>query len=440
MKKIICIILIMTMCLSLGGCSENVVGYVLGYMFAISSKVPEHEQRRMLKHLEEKYGEEFVIKEIHLPDDASSFDRGATVSPKGREDEEFYVHLGARGSKKIIDNYVLREPQKKMTPLYEEWLQSVIPSAKVGVRLSHNYSRDLFYDPDKSLQQFVDDSAGDIDCDISILMSDEFLPDKDEIFEKLSNLPQTEPISGFQDTGYRIGFMKKDAFDNVKSGEYIHIPPAFFSDSSGDEDYVAVTYFSAKNLDNEYYSKEETIEWLNSNYERQEDLGELEDRMLPVYKKWIQSAVPTAKVAINLVLRVENSETFYHPEKSFQQFADDAKDVDCCINIILSEELLLDKDEIFEKLGTLFATQPVSFYEGPYFKIAFITKDAFDNIESGEFIYLPFTFQFDIDEDKKFLAISHFYPQNETFSKEEIVGKLHDEFEQNRFAQKENVE
>ena len=429
----------MTMCLSLVGCSENVVGYVLGYMFAISSEVPEYEQNRMLKHLEEKYGEEFVIKKIHIPDDASSFDRGATVYPKGREDEEFYVHLGTRGSKKIIDNYVLREPQKKMVPLYEEWLQSVIPSAKVGVQLSHNYSRDLFYDPDKSLQQFFDDSAGDIDCDISILMSDELLSDKDKIFEKLSNLPGTEPISGFQDTEYRIGFMKKDAFDNVKSGEYIHIPSAFFSDSSGDEDYVAITDFYSKLL-GKNYSKKEIIEWLNDNYEQQEDLSELENRMLPVYEKWIQNAIPTAKVAINLVLRVENTETFYHPEKSFQQFADDAKDVDCCIDIILSEEILPDKDKIFEKLGTLFETQPVSFYEGPYFKIAFMTKDEFDKIESGEFIYLPFTFQFDIDVHKKFLAISHFYPENETFSKEEIVEILHNEFKQNGFAQKEDVE
>ena len=202
----------------------------------------------------------------------------------------------------------------------------------------------------------------------------------------------------------------------------------------------AVTYFSAKNLDNEYYSKEETIEWLNSNYERQEDLGELEDRMLPVYKKWIQSAVPSAKVAINLVLLVEDSQTFYHPEQSFQQFADEAKDVDCHIDIILSKEFLPKKDEIFEKLGTIFETQPVSFYKGTRFSIAFMTKNEFDKIESGEFIHIPTTFQYDTDAYKKFLATSWFRQKRETFSKEEIVGKLHDEFEQNRFAQKENVE
>lgn len=440
MKKIICILLIIAISLGLSGCSENVAGYVLSYMFAISSDVPKYEQRRMLKHLEEKYGEEFVIKEILLPVDASSFNRGATVYPKGREDEEFYVSLGTRGSKKIIDNYVLREPQKKMTPIYEEWIQSVFPSAKVGVRLSHNYSHDLFYDPDKSLQQFVDDSSGDIDCDISILLSEELLTDKDEVFEKLSKLPGTEPISGFDNAYYTIGFMKKDAFDNVKSGEYIHIPPAFFSDSSDDEDYVAVTYFYAKNLDNEYYSKEETIEWLNERYERQEDLSELEDRMFPVYEKWIQSAVPSAKVAINLVLRVEDSQTFYHPDQSFQQFADEAKDVDCHIDIILSEEFLPKKDEIFEKLGTLFEIPPVSFYKGTWFSIAFMTKDEFDKIGSGEFIHIPTTFQYDADAYRKFLATSWFRKKRETLSKEEIIEILHNEFVQNKFAQKENVE
>jgi len=433
MKKTICILLIIAISLSLCGC----IKYALDYFWT----VPEYEQRRMLKHLEKKYGEEFIIKEIHIPQNVSSFDRGATVYPKGREDEEFYVDLGSASNKKIIDTYVLHKPEKKMVPLYEQWIHSVIPTAKICVQLSMgDCSRDFFYDPDKSLQQFVDDAPAELYCNIGILMSDELLPHKDEIFEKLSNLPGKEPISGFQDTEFAIGFMKKDAFDNVKSGEYIHIPPAFFSDSSGNNDFVAVTYFDAKNLDNEYYSKEETIKWLNDNYERQEDLGELEDKLLPVYEKWIQSAIPSAKVAINLVLLVKDSQTFYHPDKSFQQFADDAKDVDCCVNIILSEELLPDKDEVFEKLGTLFETQPVSFYEGPYFKIAFMTNDEFDKIESGEFIYLPFTFQFDIGEHKKFLAISHFNPENETFSKEEIIEILHNEFKQNRFAQKENVE
>lgn len=425
----------MTMCLSLVGCSENIVGYILGYMFAISSEVPEYEQNRMLKHLEEKYGEEFVIKEIHLPDDASSFDRGATVYPKGREDEEFYVHLGTRGSKKIIDNYVLREPQKKMVPLYEEWLQSVIPSAKVGVRLSHNYSRDLFYDPDKSLQQFFDDSAGDIDCDISILLSEELLTDKDEVFEKLSKLPGTEPISGFDNAYYTIGFIKKDAFDNVKSVEKISIPYGLKYYKPGDEDYVAVTYFSSKHPENGPYSKKEIIEWLNSNFEQQEDLSELEAKMLPVYEKWIRSAVPTAKVAINLTLLVGDSETFYHPDKSFQQFADEAKEARCNVKIILSEELLPKTDEIFEKLGTLLVTSPVIFHKGTYFKIGFLTKAVFNDIKSGEYIDLPDTTELDEPEYQNFVAVAKLTLYNQAYSNEKITKELH-----NHFVQKEDTE
>jgi len=83
MKKTICILLIIAISLSLCGC----IKYALDYFWT----VPEYEQRRMLKHLEKKYGEEFIIKEIHIPQNVSSFDRGATVYPKGREDEEFYV-------------------------------------------------------------------------------------------------------------------------------------------------------------------------------------------------------------------------------------------------------------------------------------------------------------------------------------------------------------
>ena len=431
MKKIICILLIMSMCLSLSGCSENIVGYVLGSMFTIAGDVPEYEQRRMLKHLEEKYGEEFVIKEIHTPQNVSTSDRGATVYPKGREDEAFYVHLGTRSNKKIIDYYVFREPQKKMIPIYEEWIQSVFPTAKVGVKLYfRRYLSDLFYDPDKSLQQFVDDSAGVIDCEISILLNEEVLTNKEEVFEKLSKMPRTEPITGFNDTEYTIGFMKKDVFDNVKSVENIYIPYGLGYYSPGDEDYVAVTHFSAQNLDNEYYSKEEIIERLNDNYERQEDLAELEDRMLPVYEKWIQSAVPSAKVAINLTLLVEDSQTFYHPDKSFQQFADEAKEVRCDVKIILSEELLTKKNEIFEKLGTLLVTPPILFHEGTYFKIGFLTKDSFDDIKSGEYIDLPATTELDEPEYENFVAVAECALYNHSYSKEEIIEKLHNHFVQ----------
>ena len=155
--------------------------------------------------------------------------------------------------------------------------------------------------------------------------------------------------------------------------------------------------------------------------------------MLPVYEEWIQSAIPTAKIAINLVLLIKEAETFYDPDKSFQQFADDAKHVDCSINIILSEELLPNKDEIFEKLGTLLETQPVLFHKSPSFDIIFLTKEAFDDIESGEFVYIPT--DWDEPKYKNFFAVSELYSRNEPYSKEEITEILH-----NNFKQKEDTE
>lgn len=436
MKKIICLILIGMVCLGLSGCLQKPLAYTLGYLWEVGGSVPKYEQRQMLKHLEKKYGEEFVIKEIHTPQNVATSDRGATVYPKGREDEAFYVYLGTRGNKKIIDDYVFHQPQKKMTPIYEEWIQGVFPTAKLGVRLDFNIdAEEAFYNPDKSLQQFVDASSGDIICEVSILLSEELLTNKEEIFEKLSNLPETEPLSGFHDTEYRIGFMKKNAFDNVKSVENISIPYGLKYYKPGDEDYVAVTEFYSKNSENEPYAKEEIIEWLNSNYERQEDLSELEERMLPVYEKWIQSAVPLAKVAINLTLLVGDSETFYHPDKSFQQFADEAKEVQCDVNIILSEELLPKKDEIFEKLSTLLGKPPISFYDGTYFEIGFLTKDSFDDIKSGEYIDLPDTTELDEPEYQNFVAVVNLTVYNHAYSKEKITEELHD-----HFVQKEDTE
>lgn len=75
---------------------------------------------------------------------------------------------------------------------------------------------------------------------MDILLSETMLEEKDEIFEKLSKLPGTEPIAGFCSCEYRIGFFIQKAFDEIESGEDIYMP--LYLDPE-DKDIVAATYF-----------------------------------------------------------------------------------------------------------------------------------------------------------------------------------------------------
>ena len=267
MKKICTLLLLGVVCISLSGCAE----VIIKGGWSLSTGVSQMEQKAMLKHLEKKYGEKFVIEEIHLPDNVASLDRGATVYPEGREDEAFYVNLGTKGSRKVLDYYVFREPEKRMQVLYEEWIQHVIPTAKVSIELSvRPSSKELLYNPDETLQQFVS-QTDQMSIDVDILLSEAMLEEKDEIFEKLSNLPGTEPITGFWHNHFDIGFLLQEVFEDLPSDEYKHIPS--YLEPFGDEDaymkevakdFVAVTSFG-------YPTQWAIIDLLNDEFETKEE-------------------------------------------------------------------------------------------------------------------------------------------------------------------------
>ena len=261
-----CFILIGVICVGLSGCVEGIIK--AGWKAA--TDVSKSEQKAMLKHLEKKYNEKFV-KEIHLPNDESSLSRGATVYPEGRENEEFYVNLGTKGSKKVVDDYVLREPEKRMTSLYEQWIQRVTPSAKVAVKLSiGSRSGELFYNPDKTLQQFVS-QTDEMSIDVSIMLSETMLENKDDIFEKLSMLLQTEPISVFKSNRYIVTFFVQKAFNNITSGEHRYMSLYLPDKDDAEKDLVAITFCYTKNLANDNNTQSNIIKQLNERFEIKEE-------------------------------------------------------------------------------------------------------------------------------------------------------------------------
>ena len=214
----------------LSGCTRQ-----WGGAFYISQK----EQNAILDHLENKYGEKFAIGRI--VSDRFLARRGVYVHPIGKEDESFFVGEPSDGT--FVDDYFLPLPDKRMQPLYEEWIQSIIPSAKVAVKLGMypGGKKEVIYDPDETLQQFVA-GADELHIEVNIILSEDMLEHKDEIFEKISEFPEIEPISGFQDTRYTIGFFEQQAFDSEKSGEYRYMSLYVISEDDPDNDLVALTY------------------------------------------------------------------------------------------------------------------------------------------------------------------------------------------------------
>lgn len=215
MKKII-VLLLGVMCVGLFGCSSN-----FKTLFGIVSK---RDQKAILEHLEQKYGEKFIIESTFGTTDESSHERGAMVYPEGKEDEAFLVEITPKGS--FVDEYVLRAPEKRMQPVYEEWIRSIIPEAKVAIKLSIGIfqKKEVLYNPDETLQQFVDE-VKDINVNVDIMLSETMRENQDKIFEKLSKLLKNEPILGYEMSKYAVGFFVQDAFDSIESDGYMYINP-----------------------------------------------------------------------------------------------------------------------------------------------------------------------------------------------------------------------
>lgn len=266
MKKILCFLLIGVICMGLFGCG------VSGRFTVFPS-----EQKAMLAHLAQKYGEPFVIKETFTPgwSTASSM-RGAMVHPEGKEDELFLVEIISKDT--FVDEYVLRLPEQRMQPLYEEWIQGVISSAKVSVRLDINFggTKEVIYNPDETLQQFVSE-AERLNIEVNIMLSEAMLESKDEIFEKLSKLLESEPISGYKNSKYTVAFLTHEAFENIKSGEYKNIPEYLNPIYEGDDiikaakEFVAITYCYTTNSESRIQTQAELIQKLNRNLEIKEE-------------------------------------------------------------------------------------------------------------------------------------------------------------------------
>lgn len=266
MKKIVCLILIGVLCLSLSGCLN---------VNDIFNNISKGEQNAMLMHLEEKYSKRFVVKELLVPEYSISSLKGAYVYPEGKEDEVFFVEIASKGI--YIDEYVLREPQNKMTPIYEEWIKSVIPSAKVSIKLNINHiynSKEIKYNPNETLEQFVSQANG-IDIDINILLCQDVLEEKDKIFEKLSDLPESEPIIGYLSCSYNIGFLEKEVFENINMVKYEHIPNHLDSAENNKlgntaDNFVAITSF-IRTYDKDIEEQWNFLEQLNRKFQKKEE-------------------------------------------------------------------------------------------------------------------------------------------------------------------------
>ena len=240
MKKVICIILTTVMCLSLCGC-VNVINYL---PFAKYRPVSAWEQRNILKYLENKYGEEFVIESTHASSDSASSSRWVNVHPMEKENDSFSVRIMRTGE--FTDDYDVMLHSKRLFPIYDEWIRGVFPYAKVAVQLSGRPKREIkYYDPQQPIQEFIDE-AQRLSIEVNIMFSETMLEQKDDIFKEACTLPETEPLKGYQFIDYRIGFMKEEAFKSVKAGEYRRIPislkPIAENDES-DEGFIAITGF-----------------------------------------------------------------------------------------------------------------------------------------------------------------------------------------------------
>lgn len=233
MKKSVCLLLVAAMCLGLSGCGMGL--WFLG-MFK-NQNISEGEKRAALEHLEKKYGEKFVIERIVVPENEGSSMRGLRVHPEGKEGDSFFVSINPTYGT-IIDEYAVLLNERRMIPIYEEWICGVIPSAKVSIYVSGSPSHDMPYNPKQSLQEFVTEAEG-LSIDVNIVLSEDMLENKDDIFEKLSKLPESEPISGYSSGGYRIAFYMQDAFDSINSGDDMYM----FLDPTYGKDVVAVTDF-----------------------------------------------------------------------------------------------------------------------------------------------------------------------------------------------------
>jgi len=266
MKKIICVILIVVLCLNLSGCLKD---------NNIFNNISKGEQNAMLMHLEEKYNERFVVKELLVPEYNISSLRGAYVYPEGKGDEVFFVEIASKG--RYIDEYVLYEPEKRMLPIYEEWVQNVIPSAKVRIKLNINHiynSKEIKYNPNETLEQFISQANG-IDIDINIILCQDVLEEKDKIFEKLSKLPESEPVIGYLSCNYNIGFLEKEVFENINMDKYEHIPNHLYSAENNTlgntaDNFVAVTSF-IRTYDKDIEEQWDFLEQLNRNFQKKEE-------------------------------------------------------------------------------------------------------------------------------------------------------------------------
>ena len=271
MKKVICIILTTVMCLSLCGCSQ-----LIGRLpFAQYRPVSKGEQQRMLRHLEEKYGEDFVIERTQTLKSSGSLTRGVYVYPAGKEEESFFVVITPSGE--FVDKYVLRVPEEKLQPIYEKWIQSVIPSAKVAIKLSMTSTEEVTYYPEQTLQQFITSAKNTISINVNIMLSESLVDSRNEIFE-LSQLFENQPIDGYSSFECRIGFLTEKAFVNIESGEYISIPLYFKPMNENDtikeeaKDYVAVTYDIILFYENHTQTKYHILEDFKNNFKMKEEI------------------------------------------------------------------------------------------------------------------------------------------------------------------------
>ena len=255
--------------------------FLSGCIFEIPKRfmVFPSEQKAMLEHLEEKYGETFIIESTSTPGwNENSVTRGAYVYPEGKEYDRFFVEITRKGG--FVDQYALREPEKRMQSFYQEWIQSIIPSAKAAVRLRMSYGgiKEVTYNPSETLQQFVSE-VDHLYIDVNIMLSETMLGNKDEIFEKLSKALEIEPITGYESGVYTIGFFVYDVFNNLKSGEYNHITTNVNSEMESLKEVVknlvaASNCYTASG--GKATTQREILEQLNKNFERRKNYDRIE--------------------------------------------------------------------------------------------------------------------------------------------------------------------
>jgi len=142
----------------------------------------------MCSYLENRYNEQFTVAKLISDDGELDAPNKAYVHPKGREAEWFVVRIEENkenGTKEYRDGYGFVFVERSMAMEYQEWLDKIIPSAKMAVRVwSADEITHFKYDSKVSLDELTMTENDSIGMDATIFVCESQLDVKAEYREK----------------------------------------------------------------------------------------------------------------------------------------------------------------------------------------------------------------------------------------------------------------